>query len=93
MSGYYVFKAVYYMLLLLKLTMYYVVKGYHVVLLQVVCQKQKQQSDGLFLSELHILGPELYCSWRTRLLQATAVRGYHAFKKPCYYMVHGYTLG
>ena len=37
---------------------------------------------------LHILGQEKYFSLRCRLLQTTAVIGYHAFnKKPCYCMV------
>ena len=64
------------------------VKGYHVFVLQVVCKKRKPQLDSLFLSIMHILGTENFCLWGTRLLQATADRGYHAFKeKPGYYMV------
>ena len=31
---------------------------------------------------LHILGQEKYFSWRCRLLQTTAIRGYHAVIKP-----------
>ena len=39
--------------------------------------KRKPQIDGLFQSVLLILGQEKYCSWRTRLLHATAISGYH----------------
>ena len=50
--------------------------------------KRKPQIDGLFQNVLHILGQEKYSSWRTRLLHATACRGYHEFnKKPGYYIV------
>ena len=39
-------------------------------------------------SVLHILAQEKCCYWRTGLLHATAVWGYHAFnKKPGYYVV------
>ena len=34
------------------------VKGYHVFLLLVVCQKQKPHIDDFFFSVLHILGQE-----------------------------------
>ena len=76
------------MLLLLNVTMNSVVIGYHVFLLKVLCLKPKPQIDGFFPRILHILGKEKYFLWRCRLLQTTAIRGYHAVtEKPCYYMV------
>ena len=76
------------MLLLLNVTKNSVVIGYHVFLLKVLCLKPKPQIDGFFPRLLHILGQEKYFSWRCRLLQTTAIRGYHAVnKKPFYYMV------
>ena len=76
------------MILLLKVTKNSVVIGYHVFLLKVLCLKPKPQTDGFFPRILHILGQRKYFSWRCRLLQASAIRGYHAVKKkPCYYMV------
>ena len=56
------------------------VKGYHVFVLQVVCQKRKPQIESLFLGIMHILGQEKIILWGTRVLQATADRGYHVFK-------------
>ena len=50
--------------------------------------KWKPQIESLFQNVLHILGQEKYSSLRTRLLHATACRGYHEFnKKPGYYIV------
>jgi hypothetical protein len=46
--GYYVVKAFYYILLLLKVTIYSVVRGYHAFLVRIVCQKWKPQIDGFF---------------------------------------------
>ena len=81
-------KAFYNMLLLLNVTKNSVVIGYHVFLLKVLCQKRKPQIDGFVLRILHILDQEKYLSWRCRVLQTTAVRGFHAVnKKPCYCMV------
>ena len=78
-------KAFYNMLLLVNVTRKSVVIGCHVFLLKVLCQKRKPQIDGLFLPILHILGQVKFCLRRTRLLQATANIGYHAFKeKPGY---------
>ena len=45
LNGYYVFKALYYQLLLLKVTMYFSIS-------EVLCQKQKPQIDGLLLCTL-----------------------------------------
>ena len=69
-NGYYLFKAFYYQLLLLKVTLYFSIS-------EVLCQKRKPQIDGLLKSVLHILGQEKYCLWRTRSLNATAIKGYH----------------
>ena len=56
------------------------VKGYHIFLLQVVCQKRKPQIDGWFLSLLHIYGQEKSFQWKTRLLHVEAVvSGYYVF--------------
>ena len=79
-SGFYRFKA-----FLLTVT---TVQAHHEFSLEVLCQnKRKPQIDGLFQNVLHILGQEKYSSLRTRLLHATACRGYHEFnKKPGYYI-------
>ena len=70
-NGYYIFKAFYYQLLLLKVTLYFSIT-------EVLCQKWKPQIDGLLLkSVLHILGQEKYCSWRTRSLNAMAITMYY----------------
>ena len=47
LNGYYVFKALYYQLLLLKVTMYFSIS-------EVLCQKQKPQIDYSLLNVLHI---------------------------------------
>ena len=50
--------------------------------------KTKANNLRLVSKSTAILVQEKYSSLRSRLLQATAVRGYHAFnKKPFYYMV------
>ena len=48
------------------------VTGYHVILLQVVCQKRKSQIDSLFIRVLHILCQKDIL--RSRLLQGTDIR-------------------
>jgi len=65
------------------------IKGYHVLLVQEVHQNRKPHIDGVFfLTILHILEQVKFSLQRTRLLHATADRGYHASKeKPGYYMV------
>ena len=47
--------------------------------IEVLCQKQKPQFDRIFQSVLHILGQEKYCSWKTRSLRSTDIKGYHVF--------------
>ena len=58
--GYYVVKAFYYILLLLKVTIYSVVRGYHAFLVRTVCLKMEAKNLRFFPSLLHILGQEIY---------------------------------
>ena len=77
MIGYYANKALFNMPLLLKVAKNSVVKGYHVFLLQVVCQKRKPKIDSLFLQYCNTSSGNIF------FIEIQVTAGYCCSRLPC----------